>query len=138
MVARTDTLKPETHKPETLKPETNKTETSKTEVPKPEPKSTDSKHHDVVRPAKPPEGRAAESRPGDSKERNRLLDAALSQIEKDHGKGSILRLGKAEAYPIEGVSTGCLSLDLALGGVGVPRGRVVELYGPESSGKATP
>ncbi|MBI3817754.1 MAG: recombinase RecA [Planctomycetes bacterium] len=70
-------------------------------------------------------------------ERDKLLNAALSQIEKDHGKGAILKLGKAEIPAIEGISTGCLSLDLALGGVGLPRGRVVEVYGPESSGKTT-
>jgi recombination protein RecA len=70
-------------------------------------------------------------------ERDKLLGAALSQIEKDHGKGAILRLGKADIPVIEGISTGCVSLDLALGGVGVPRGRIIEVYGPESSGKTT-
>lgn len=70
-------------------------------------------------------------------ERDKLLSAALSQIEKDHGKGAILKLGKSEIPAIEGVSTGCISLDLALGGIGLPRGRVVEIYGPESSGKTT-
>ncbi|MFN0205385.1 MAG: recombinase RecA [Planctomycetota bacterium] len=70
-------------------------------------------------------------------ERDKLLNAALSQIEKDHGKGAILKLGKAELPIMEGISTGCVSLDLALGGVGVPRGRVVEIFGPESSGKTT-
>lgn len=70
-------------------------------------------------------------------ERDKLLTAALQQIEKDHGKGAIQKLGQAELVPIDGISTGCLSLDLALGGIGVPRGRVVEVYGPESSGKTT-
>lgn len=70
-------------------------------------------------------------------ERDKLLTAALSQIEKDHGKGAIQKLGKAEIPAIEGISTGCISIDLALGGMGLPRGRVVEIYGPESSGKTT-
>jgi len=69
-------------------------------------------------------------------EKRKAIDLALSQIEKDFGKGSIMRLGEAEKVSIETVSTGSLSLDLALGG-GVPRGRIVEIFGPESSGKTT-
>jgi recombination protein RecA len=70
--------------------------------------------------------------------RNKALTAALSQIEKQFGKGSIMRLGEAEiAKDIEVVSTGSLGLDLALGIGGLPRGRVIEIYGPESSGKTT-
>jgi recombination protein RecA len=71
-------------------------------------------------------------------ERNRALDLALSQIEKQFGKGSIMRLGNKEAIvPIAVISTGSISFDAALGVGGVPRGRVVEIFGPESSGKTT-
>ncbi len=70
-------------------------------------------------------------------ERNKALDAALSQIEKAYGKGSIMRLGDDNAVEIAATSTGSLGLDIALGIGGVPRGRVVEIYGPESSGKTT-
>ena len=71
-------------------------------------------------------------------DKSKALDAALSQIERAFGKGSIMRLGKNEkAVEIETVSTGSLGLDIALGVGGLPRGRVVEIYGPESSGKTT-
>ena len=70
--------------------------------------------------------------------RKKALAAALSQIEKQFGKGSVMRLGDAETTPeIDVVSTGSLGLDVALGVGGLPRGRVVEIYGPESSGKTT-
>jgi recombination protein RecA len=70
--------------------------------------------------------------------RKKALSAALGQIEKQFGKGSVMRLGDAPAaYDIEAVSTGSLGLDIALGIGGLPRGRVVEIYGPESSGKTT-
>jgi len=70
--------------------------------------------------------------------KSKALAAALSQIEKQFGKGSIMRLGEAEvAKDIESVSTGSLGLDIALGIGGLPRGRVIEIYGPESSGKTT-
>ena len=70
--------------------------------------------------------------------RERAIDLALSQIEKQFGKGSIMRLGEDAVLPgIEAISTGALSLDIALGVGGVPRGRIVEIYGPESSGKTT-
>jgi recombination protein RecA len=71
--------------------------------------------------------------------RKKALTAALGQIEKQFGKGSVMRLGDAAAasYDIEAVSTGSLGLDIALGVGGLPRGRVVEIYGPESSGKTT-
>ena len=70
--------------------------------------------------------------------RKKALAAALSQIEKQFGKGSVMRLGDAVAsYDVEAVSTGSLGLDIALGIGGLPRGRVVEIYGPESSGKTT-
>jgi recombination protein RecA len=73
-----------------------------------------------------------------SVDKTKALDAALSQIERAFGKGSIMRLGKNEqAVEIETVSTGSLGLDIALGVGGLPRGRVIEIYGPESSGKTT-
>jgi len=75
---------------------------------------------------------------GVSVDKTKALDAALSQIERAFGKGSIMRLGKnQQAVEIETVSTGSLGLDIALGVGGLPRGRVVEIYGPESSGKTT-
>lgn len=71
-------------------------------------------------------------------DKDKALDAALSQIEKAFGKGSIMRLGQDNAHvDIEAISTGSLGLDLALGIGGMPRGRIVEIYGPESSGKTT-
>ena len=71
-------------------------------------------------------------------DKDKALDAALSQIEKAFGKGSIMRLGQDNAHAdIEAISTGSLGLDLALGIGGMPRGRIVEIYGPESSGKTT-
>ena len=70
-------------------------------------------------------------------EKAKALQAALAQIEKQFGKGSIMRLGDAEIEPIDVVSTGSLGLDIALGVGGLPRGRVIEIYGPESSGKTT-
>jgi recombination protein RecA len=70
--------------------------------------------------------------------RKKALSAALGQIEKQFGKGSVMRLGdNAAAYDVEAVSTGSLGLDIALGIGGLPRGRVIEIYGPESSGKTT-
>jgi len=65
------------------------------------------------------------------------LDIAISQIEKDHGKGSIMKLGDKPVTKIDAISTGSISLDAALGIGGVPRGRIIEIYGPESSGKTT-
>jgi len=70
-------------------------------------------------------------------ERDKALDMALAQIDKQFGKGSIMRMGEKTTMGIEAVPTGALSLDIALGVGGVPRGRVVEIYGPESSGKST-
>ena len=71
------------------------------------------------------------------KEKNKSLDAAISQIDQNFGKGSVMRLGQQEALDIEAISTGSLSLDLALGIGGLPKGRIIEIYGPESSGKTT-
>ncbi|HEY1378512.1 MAG TPA: recombinase RecA, partial [Gemmataceae bacterium] len=65
------------------------------------------------------------------------LKNALAQIEKQFGKGAIMQLGGDSTQEVQGISTGALSLDLALGGKGLPRGRVVEIYGPEASGKTT-
>jgi recombination protein RecA len=75
---------------------------------------------------------------GSSMDKSKALDAALSQIERNFGKGSIMRLGKNNrSMDVDTVSTGSLGLDIALGIGGLPRGRVVEIYGPESSGKTT-
>ena len=73
----------------------------------------------------------------DKKEKNKALDAAISQITDTFGKGSVMKLGQQTAMDIESISTGSLSLDLALGIGGLPKGRVIEIYGPESSGKTT-
>jgi len=70
-------------------------------------------------------------------DKTKALDAALSQIERSFGKGSIMRMGQGQAVEIQSVSTGSLGLDIALGIGGLPRGRIVEIYGPESSGKTT-
>ena len=72
-----------------------------------------------------------------AEEREKALDVALSQIEKQFGKGSIMRMGSNVSMGIEAIPTGALALDLALGIGGLPRGRVVEVFGPESSGKST-
>jgi recombination protein RecA len=70
-------------------------------------------------------------------ESNLELKSTVAQIEKEFGEGAIMALGAARFVPIEGIPTGSLSLDLALGGHGIPRGRIVEVFGPESSGKST-
>jgi len=70
-------------------------------------------------------------------DRNKVLESVLAQIEKAHGKGSVMRLGEETRVPIEVITTGSIALDVALGIGGLPRGRVVEIYGPESSGKTT-
>ncbi len=70
-------------------------------------------------------------------DKTKALDAALSQIERAFGKGSIMRLGQGQVVEVETVPTGSLGLDIALGVGGLPRGRIVEIYGPESSGKTT-
>jgi recombination protein RecA len=137
--------KPEAVKPELGKPnDPAKTQDSgKAPAPASAPaKATDGGRADVkileskgpARTAEAPKSAADRAK---TVERDRMLVAAIQQIEKDHGKGAIQKLGHHEIPPIEGISTGCISLDLALGGVGLPRGRVVEVYGPESSGKTT-
>jgi recombination protein RecA len=70
-------------------------------------------------------------------DRDKALESALAQIDKQYGKGSVMRLGDEVRVPIETIPTGSIALDLALGIGGLPRGRVVEIYGPESSGKTT-
>ena len=71
------------------------------------------------------------------KEKSKSLEAAISQIDQNFGKGSVMRLGQQQALDVEAISTGSLSLDLALGIGGLPKGRIIEIYGPESSGKTT-
>ncbi|NLF67224.1 MAG: DNA recombination/repair protein RecA, partial [Chloroflexi bacterium] len=70
-------------------------------------------------------------------ERNRVLDTTIANIQKRFGEGAIMRLGDATHMQVDAIPTGALSLDIALGVGGVPRGRVIEIYGPESSGKTT-
>ena len=69
--------------------------------------------------------------------RKKALSIALSQIKKQHGEGAVMRLGDSTQVPVEAISTGSLGLDIALGIGGLPRGRIIEIYGPESSGKTT-
>ncbi len=73
----------------------------------------------------------------DNSEKAKALDVAMSQIEQTYGKGSIMKLGQRTVMDVEAISTGSLSLDVALGIGGLPKGRIVEIYGPESSGKTT-
>ena len=73
----------------------------------------------------------------EKKEKNKALDAAISQITDNFGKGSVMKLGQQAVMDIDSISTGSLSLDLALGIGGLPKGRVIEIYGPEPSGKTT-
>ena len=73
----------------------------------------------------------------DNLEKKKALEAALGQIEKQFGKGSVMKLGEYQAMNIEAIPTGALSLDIALGIGGIPRGRIIEIFGPESSGKTT-
>ena len=74
---------------------------------------------------------------GENIEKKKALEMAMSQIEKQFGKGSVMKLGEFKAMEIEAIPTGALSLDIALGIGGVPRGRIIEVFGPESSGKTT-
>ena len=70
-------------------------------------------------------------------DREKALDSALAQIDRQFGKGSVMRLGSDERAPVEIIPTGSIALDVALGVGGLPRGRIIEIYGPESSGKTT-
>lgn len=85
---------------------------------------------------KEPKGIAEKTEP-QSEGRKQALEMALASIEKNFGKGSIMRMGEGEKLNVEAIPTGSLSLDIALGVMGLPRGRVIEIYGPESSGKTT-
>ena len=98
------------------------------------PKSTDKV---VERPSNKPLKQSADADRARSAERAKALEAALGQIDKQFGAGSVMRMGEKETMGIEAISTGALALDIALGVGGVPRGRVVEIFGPESSGKST-
>ncbi len=73
----------------------------------------------------------------DKDEKKKAIESAISQIEKSYGKGTVMRMGEAPEMEVSAISTGSLTLDMALGIGGVPRGRIVEIYGPESSGKTT-
>src|SRR5437588_13130284 len=81
----------------------------------------------------PPRGSTMAQAP----DREKALELAMAQIEKSHGKGSVMRLGDEVRQPISVIPTGSIALDVALGIGGLPRGRVVEIYGPESYGKTT-
>ncbi len=81
--------------------------------------------------------KAAAASPAENSDKKKALETAIAQIEKNYGKGTIMRLGDDIPVNVEALSTGSLSLDLALGIGGVPRGRIVEIYGPEASGKTT-
>ncbi len=81
--------------------------------------------------------KTGKNKEAENKEKSKALDAAISQIDENFGKGSVMKLGQKAAMNIEAISTGSLSLDLALGIGGLPKGRIVEIYGPESSGKTT-
>ena len=82
-------------------------------------------------------GLRSKSMANNEKDREKALDSALAQIERQFGKGSLMRLGDSERVPMEIIPTGSIALDIALGIGGYPRGRIVEIYGPESSGKTT-
>ena len=77
------------------------------------------------------------SLPVNAEERNKALKLAIEKIEKDFGKGSIMKLGDKATVNVDAIPTGALALDVALGIGGIPRGRIIEIYGPESSGKTT-
>jgi recombination protein RecA len=77
------------------------------------------------------------SHPDISQEKLKAVEFAMSQIEKTHGKGSIMRLSDQQVVKVDAIPTGCISLDAAIGVGGVPRGRIIEIFGPESSGKTT-
>jgi len=81
--------------------------------------------------------KSGKNQEAEAKEKNKALEAAISQIDENFGKGSVMKLGQKAAMNVEAISTGSLNLDLALGIGGLPKGRIVEIYGPESSGKTT-
>ena len=79
--------------------------------------------------------KAGEAPAGDGVDRQKAMDQAMAQVEKQFGKGAIMRLGESKVHDVAVIPTGCLSIDLALGVGGIPRGRVIEMFGPESAGK---
>lgn len=81
--------------------------------------------------------KSSKNQEAEAKEKNKALEAAISQIDENFGKGSVMKLGQKAALDVESISSGSLGLDLALGIGGLPKGRVIEIYGPESSGKTT-
>jgi recombination protein RecA len=81
--------------------------------------------------------RGNEDRMPTASDREKALETALAQIDRQFGKGSVMKLGSEERAPIESIPTGSIALDVALGIGGLPKGRIVEVYGPESSGKTT-
>src|SRR5687768_13861328 len=83
------------------------------------------------------EGNGVERPDKQATERTRAVDAAILSIEKQFGRGSIMKLGSAERQNVDAIPTGSIALDLATGIGGVPRGRITEIFGPESSGKTT-
>src|SRR5437899_4695327 len=99
------------------------------------PASEKSEKSESIRPIKKEVPQAAE--PPRDPARESALSRAVQQIEKQFGKGSVMKLDGENIVPIEGIPTGALSLDIALGAVGIPKGRVVEILGPDSSGKTT-
>ena len=80
---------------------------------------------------------SGEVKPAAMSAEEKALNNTIHQIEKTFGSGAIMKLGEGSHLEVEGISTGALSLDLALGGKGLPRGRIIELFGPEASGKTT-
>ena len=82
-------------------------------------------------------GKGSVAQVQDKDERRKALDAAMAQIEKQFGQGAVMRLGDKSQVEIDTIPTGALTLDIALGIGGLPRGRIIEIYGPESSGKTT-
>ena len=80
---------------------------------------------------------AAYEAPTPANDKRKALDTAIAQIEKTFGKGAVMRLGDKPEMNVEAIPTGSLALDAALGIGGVPKGRIIEIYGPESSGKTT-
>ena len=83
------------------------------------------------------EKKPAVAAPATKEEKDKALETAIAKIEKAYGVGAVMRLGQNNTMNVEAISTGSLTLDMALGIGGVPRGRIVEIYGPESSGKTT-
>ena len=80
---------------------------------------------------------SASSAPQTAEEKKKAIDTAIAQIEKQYGAGAVMRLGATKTMNVDAVPTGSMMLDMALGIGGVPKGRIVEIYGPESSGKTT-